>query len=174
MNLEHKLFYRSDEWELLRKKAFRTHGKICMCCGVMENLQVDHIFPRSKFVHLQNDFSNLQILCKTCNREKSNTHYTDYRTEEQKKIAALIAKKKIGESKKKIKAPKRKRHHDRMMMEILALKDKAVLIRSGRYRIMNKFDVCTYTKKIIFLESGRSSIFYEIGIIKKLLVKASV
>jgi len=50
-----------------------------MKCGSTENIEVDHIKPRSKFPELRWDFDNLQILCRKCNVLKWNYHSTDYR-----------------------------------------------------------------------------------------------
>ena len=51
-----------------------------MKCGKSHvEIHVDHIRPRSKFPKLELDFDNLQVLCKSCNKEKSNLHSTDYR-----------------------------------------------------------------------------------------------
>lgn len=73
-------FFRMREWELLRKSVLRKYGLKCMKCGAVKcELHVDHIYPRSKFPHLQLEFSNLQVLCRKCNMEKSNHHFTDYR-----------------------------------------------------------------------------------------------
>lgn len=56
-----------------------ANGK-CALCGKgkdEEPLEVDHIVPRSKGG--TNDISNLQALCRTCNRGKSNRDDTDFR-----------------------------------------------------------------------------------------------
>ena len=46
------------------------HEKECACCGVKENLSVDHIKPIAK--EGTYDPNNLQILCKECNGLKGN------------------------------------------------------------------------------------------------------
>ena len=75
-----KNFYQTKEWIALRNKALRKYGRFCMKCGKSHvEIHVDHIKPRSKFPELELDFSNLQVLCKSCNKEKSNLHCTDYR-----------------------------------------------------------------------------------------------
>lgn len=66
-------------WMALRAKVFKTYGKQCMKCGSTENIEVDHIKPRSKFPELRWDFDNLQVLCRRCNILKWNYHDTDYR-----------------------------------------------------------------------------------------------
>jgi 5-methylcytosine-specific restriction endonuclease McrA len=42
-------------------------------------MHVDHIKPKSRYPHLALKFDNLQVLCETCNIEKSNIDETDYR-----------------------------------------------------------------------------------------------
>ncbi len=55
--------------------------RVCQLCGAtkkQERLEVDHIVPRSKGG--TNDPDNLQVLCASCNRGKSNRDDTDFRT----------------------------------------------------------------------------------------------
>jgi len=58
--------------ESIRYEVLKRDRK-CLLCGAGPDqiqLQVDHIIPRSKGG--SNDLSNLQVLCATCNRGKSN------------------------------------------------------------------------------------------------------
>jgi 5-methylcytosine-specific restriction endonuclease McrA len=73
-------FYMTPEWRKLRIKVLRKYGRSCMKCNDTKKIHVDHIKPRSLFPELEMDFENLQVLCKVCNEEKSNHHYTDYRS----------------------------------------------------------------------------------------------
>ena len=57
------------------------------CNKLFNSPHVDHIKPRSKYEHLQLEITNLQVLCKKCNQDKSDLNSTDYRTESQKKAA---------------------------------------------------------------------------------------
>lgn len=50
----------------------RDHG-MCQCCGSTENLEYDHIVPFS--CGGSNEAANIQLLCMTCNRSKSNSCY---------------------------------------------------------------------------------------------------
>lgn len=50
----------------------RDHG-ICQCCGSDELLEYDHIMPFS--CGGSSDASNIQLLCRKCNRSKSNGCY---------------------------------------------------------------------------------------------------
>lgn len=76
-------FYYKPEWRDLRRKVFRSYGRICMRCKAVPkqryNLHIDHIKPRSKYPELELEFSNLQVLCKPCNTKKADTDETDYR-----------------------------------------------------------------------------------------------
>ena len=76
-----KQFYRTKTWFKLRRRVLEEYGYRCMLCGSLDDIQVDHIRPRSREPHLSLEFSNLQVLCKDCNREKSNIHAEDYREE---------------------------------------------------------------------------------------------
>jgi hypothetical protein len=74
-------FQRSDRWQRLRQRVIRTYGPICMRCGATDRpIHVDHIKPKSRYPHLALSFENLQVLCETCNLEKSNIDETDYRS----------------------------------------------------------------------------------------------
>jgi 5-methylcytosine-specific restriction endonuclease McrA len=51
-----------------------------MKCGETKGeFHIDHIKPRSKFIELELCIDNLQVLCKSCNLEKSNKNEIDYR-----------------------------------------------------------------------------------------------
>ena len=77
-------FYESSEWLSLRYIVLKNHviknGKICLLCGTKNTqLHVDHIKPKSKYPELALTFDNLQVLCKHCNKGKSNKDETDFR-----------------------------------------------------------------------------------------------
>jgi len=77
-------FYESWEWKEIRYKVLLKYGPVCMLCGNKDKIVVDHIKPRSKFPKSQLDFENLQILCDSCNKGKSNKYYTDFRNNQGK------------------------------------------------------------------------------------------
>ena len=68
-----KSFCSKKEWKELRLEFLKTAQKICVYCGSMKELHVDHIKPKSKFKELAYEVSNLQILCKKCNFRKAAT-----------------------------------------------------------------------------------------------------
>ena len=72
-------FYRSEEWKSLRREVLERYGRRCMKCSSTGQIQVDHVLPRSKFPQRQLDFGNCQVLCRKCNRSKSDSDFTDYR-----------------------------------------------------------------------------------------------
>jgi len=75
-------FYDSQKWKKLRLRAFEEYGNRCQCCGRFPPeviLDVDHVKPRSKFPELELELDNLQILCRDCNRGKSNFTSVDFR-----------------------------------------------------------------------------------------------
>ena len=54
----------------VKDKVWNRDGGICVQCGNNENLEFDHIIPFSKGG--SNTYRNIQLLCQTCNREKSD------------------------------------------------------------------------------------------------------
>jgi 5-methylcytosine-specific restriction endonuclease McrA len=79
-------FYMQKPWRTLRAKVIKTYGCTCMRCGYRNTKNhVDHIYPRSKYPHLELEFCNLQVLRETCNSDKSNTAIYDMRPPTAKK-----------------------------------------------------------------------------------------
>lgn len=74
----------NQRWLKLRYQAFLRYGRKCCLCGSNDNLQVDHIKPKSKYPNLVYDIENLQILCKACNFGKSNKYKNDWRIKKTK------------------------------------------------------------------------------------------
>ncbi len=60
-------FYKGEEWKALRKRVQQQFPPLCGRCGNKNNLEVDHVKPRSKYPERELDFDNLQILCRDCN-----------------------------------------------------------------------------------------------------------
>jgi hypothetical protein len=56
-----------------KKIVYSRDGGTCQCCGSYENLEYDHISPYS--CGGNSDTSNIQLLCRKCNRSKSNSCY---------------------------------------------------------------------------------------------------
>lgn len=73
-------FYRSPEWQRVRREAIRNYPRKCMRCGSRKMLEVAHIKARSKYPKLALKLSNLQILCKRCNLWQG-TRTMDFRPE---------------------------------------------------------------------------------------------
>lgn len=51
-------------------RVYERDGFKCQVCGIQTNLSCDHIIPESKGGPTEE--ANLQTLCRTCNRRKSN------------------------------------------------------------------------------------------------------
>jgi len=56
-----------------KKIVFTRDGGKCQCCGGYSNLEYDHVVPFS--CGGSSEPSNIQLLCLTCNRSKSNSCY---------------------------------------------------------------------------------------------------
>ena len=56
-----------------KKVVYSRDGGVCVCCGDYEYLEYDHIEPYS--CGGNSDLSNIQLLCRKCNRSKSNSCY---------------------------------------------------------------------------------------------------
>jgi hypothetical protein len=54
-----------------KKVVYTRDGGKCRCCGSTQNLEYDHIIPFS--CGGSNEASNIQLLCRSCNRSKSNS-----------------------------------------------------------------------------------------------------
>jgi hypothetical protein len=82
-----KDFYQSREWISIRYQVLKRYGAICQCCGhtwSRDNpIQVDHIRSRHLNPELALDITNLQILCKSCNKGKGYLDATDWRAREK-------------------------------------------------------------------------------------------
>tara|TARA_B100000287_G_scaffold339333_1_gene325528 strand:- start:30 stop:434 length:405 start_codon:yes stop_codon:yes gene_type:complete len=79
LNEEIKNFYKCIEWKILRKEYMNENkAKFFQCnyCGEdvskCRSLNIDHIKPLKSHWHLRLDKSNLQILCKDCNKFKGS------------------------------------------------------------------------------------------------------
>ncbi len=85
-------FYNTKRWLTLRFKALDKYGQHCMCCNRSAEdgvrIDVDHVYPRSKFPKLEYELANLQILCNLCNVGKSNIVIKDFRDKDSQTALA--------------------------------------------------------------------------------------
>jgi 5-methylcytosine-specific restriction endonuclease McrA len=69
---------KQEEWssryisEETRKAVFARDGGRCQGCGSTKRIEYDHKIPVSKGGNSEID--NIQLLCRSCNREKTNKH----------------------------------------------------------------------------------------------------
>jgi len=68
-------FYQSKEWKALRSRVLENHENVCVVCGSIHSLRVDHIKPIRHFWEMRMLYENLQILCDECNKEKGSKKY---------------------------------------------------------------------------------------------------
>lgn len=72
-------------WKIMKMRIKRIGGQCSKCPSVL-NITVDHIIPRHFLVmlgleHYEKDMCNLQLLCESCNKKKTNIlDYTNPRT----------------------------------------------------------------------------------------------
>ena len=59
--------------ENTKRIVFARDGGVCQCCGSSLSLEFDHIVPYS--CGGGSAVSNIQLLCQSCNRSKSNSCY---------------------------------------------------------------------------------------------------
>jgi len=85
-------FYESREWLDLRYRVLQKAAgscKLCGCRATADNpIQVDHIKPRSLHPELALVESNMQVLCQSCNKGKSNKDDTDWRWKASHELTA--------------------------------------------------------------------------------------
>ena len=70
--------YTIGQWRILKEKVFRKYGRICMCCKGETEITVDHVKPYRDFPELSLEFTNMQVLCRSCNSRKG-AKIKDYR-----------------------------------------------------------------------------------------------
>lgn len=79
--------------ETTKKIVFNRDGGSCQCCGSSQELEYDHIIPYS--CGGSSEVKNIQLLCFTCNRSKSNSCYCK---EHNKKVGTNCCDKKSSKN----------------------------------------------------------------------------
>lgn len=101
-------FYETHAWQRLRYQALRKYGFKCMACGDAPSsgaiIEVDHIKPSSKFPELALSIDNLQVLCRRCNRGKSNQYFDDLRPRVQPGLPTRRKLKALSKERRRVRA----------------------------------------------------------------------
>jgi hypothetical protein len=71
--------YTQSQLNKFRVQLISKYGEKCMKCKSENNIEVDHIIPYSWDKSISLNYDNLQLLCKTCNTQKSNRNSINYR-----------------------------------------------------------------------------------------------
>lgn len=86
-------FYASEEWKTLKKWAYQSYVPVCFKCHSRNCvLHIDHIVPITAEPMLSTTFSNLQILCKSCNEQKSNKEIKKYKKVKRHEVTEISEK----------------------------------------------------------------------------------
>lgn len=73
-------FYRSRQWQRLRKQALERDYYICQYCGQPNSKTVDHIVPIEYDEKLKDHLDNLATICRKCHRLKTDWEHSWYGT----------------------------------------------------------------------------------------------
>ena len=73
-------FYRSSQWQRLRKQALERDYYICQYCGQPNSKTVDHIVPIEYDDKLKDHLDNLATICRKCHRLKTDWEHLWYGT----------------------------------------------------------------------------------------------
>jgi CRISPR/Cas system Type II protein with McrA/HNH and RuvC-like nuclease domain len=63
------------DWQVRKQQLYQQQKGRCTRCQnyfLEVDLQMDHVLPKSKYVTLADELENFQLLCPTCNTDKSN------------------------------------------------------------------------------------------------------
>jgi len=63
-------YHRERISQSVKDRVWNRDGGVCVECGSNTKLEFDHIIPVSKGG--SSTYRNIQLLCETCNRKKSN------------------------------------------------------------------------------------------------------
>lgn len=73
-------FYRSKQWQGLRKQVLDHDHYICRYCGAINSKTVDHIIPIEYAPDKMADIDNLATICRACHTSKTKWEQGYYGT----------------------------------------------------------------------------------------------
>ncbi len=81
-------FYKSRQWQSLRKQALERDHYVCQYCGKPNSKTVDHVIPIEFDSKLQADTDNLATICRDCHRLKTAWEQRHYGTGKDNQLIA--------------------------------------------------------------------------------------
>lgn len=142
----------------MKYDALYLFGDRCMSCGCKENIELDHIYPVSRYPEKAFKFSNIQLLCKICNIHKNNKNIIDFRpnikkyelwNSNQKKMFKYLIK--VEKRLRPIKMPKFMYYKGTLDDYFKGEKEERVNLKINSV-LMNKFlDQINYTLKDVLM-----------------------
>lgn len=73
-------FYRSRQWQELRRQALDRDHYVCKYCGQPNSKTVDHVVPIEYDQSLMSDIDNLATICRKCHHLKTQWEQSYYGT----------------------------------------------------------------------------------------------
>ncbi len=90
---KYEAFRTSDEGRVWKAQKLKEYGHRCPeCNGLMNdnNATIDHKYPRRYYPWLAWEVDNFWLLCRRCNRAKSDKEWSVYLAEVQERRGAVV------------------------------------------------------------------------------------
>lgn len=87
--IEQYQFYRSRQWQVLRRQALDRDYFVCQYCGRPDSKTVDHVVPIEYDPSLKASLDNLATTCSRCHRLKTDWEQDYYGTGQHGELKAI-------------------------------------------------------------------------------------